>query len=167
MDEKLGRNVVYVGSFNPVHVGHIQTMKYGLERFEYLNMFVRYNEGVDLTDWETKRSFFEHISKDLGGEGRVRIFREESEEKGKSYGIELFYDFIRKTSEVIGEKVDAFLFGEDYEAIRPQLEKEFPDIQFIIVERLDYSSSAIRDDLEGHKDWLPPYVYEALKEVRK
>ncbi|MBE5906892.1 MAG: hypothetical protein E7277_08955 [Lachnospiraceae bacterium] len=167
MAEKKGRNAVYVGSFNPIHVGHIETMKYGLEHFEYLNMFVRYNDGVDLTDWDTKQMFFEMVAKDLGATDRVRIFKEESEEKGKSYAIELFYDFIRKTEQVIGEKVDGFLFGSDYEKILPLLQKEFPDMQFIILDRSEgYSSTAIREDLEGHKDWLPPYVYETLKKLQ-
>ena len=164
MEERLGRNVVYVGSFNPVHIGHIIMMKYGLAHFDYLNMFVRYNDGVDLTDWETKQGFFEKIGDDLGARDRIRIYKEVSEEKGKSYGLELFFDFIRKTEKVIGEEVDGFLFGADYEKILPELEKEFPNIKFIILSRDEgYSSSAIREDLEGHKDWLPPYVYETLK----
>lgn len=50
MSEHVGGNGVYVGSFNPPHEGHIQGMRDALEVFDTLHVFVRYNEGVDLTD---------------------------------------------------------------------------------------------------------------------
>ena len=163
MTEKLGKNVVYVGSFNPVHIGHIKVMEYGLEKFDYLKVFVRYNEGFELTDWETKKGFFEQIAKDLGAEDRVAIYKEVTDEKGKKYNINQFFDFIREAEIVVGEKIDGFLFGNDYENIRLDLEREFPDTQFIIVSRDGgINSSKIRGNLEEYKDWLKPYVYEEL-----
>ena len=162
MAKKLGKNAVYVGSFNPLHVGHVDAIKSGLEQFDFVHVFVRYNEGVDLTDWETKAAWFKKLSDEL--DGRVKYYKEVSEEKGKSYGINLFFDFIRKTEVVIGEPVHGFLFGDDYMKIKGELEAEFPDKAFVIGKRDGYNSSAIRADLEGHKDWLPDYVYESLKE---
>lgn len=167
MADRLGRNCVIVGSFNPIHVGHIDMINQAFEHFDIVNIFVRYNDGVDLTDWDTKKRWFERISEEMY-DGKVRVFKEVSEEKGKSYGIQLFYDFIRKTDTIVGETVDGFLFGDDYLKIIPLLQKEFPEKHFVIHSRDEgHSSTAIREDLEGHKDWLLPYVYEDLKKVIK
>ena len=133
-----------------------------------MNVFVRYTEGMDLTDWETKEGLFKRMTAELGAEDRIRIFKEEFEGKEKSYGIELFFDFIRRTEKVIGEPVDGLLLGSDYEKIKPELEEEFPNMKFIITQRRGgVNSTAIRKDLEGHREWLPTYVYEALKNLKK
>jgi cytidyltransferase-like protein len=162
MAQYLGKNCVYVGSFNPIHIGHINAIKNILEKFEYALIFVRYNEGVDLTDWDTKKMWFDKLNEELGG--RLKIYKEVSEEKGKQYGLQLFFDFIRKTEQVAGEEVQGFYFGDDYQKILSDLEAEFPEKKFIIGARDGYSSTAIREDLEGHKDWLPEYVYYSVKE---
>lgn len=162
MAEKLGRNCVYVGSFNPIHIGHVQGIDEILESFDYANIFVRYTEGMDLVDWETKSMWFENISRER--DGRVRFFKEVHEEKEKNYDMELFYTFIRKTEDVVGESIDGFYFGEDYRKMIPMLEAQFPDKIFIIGNRPGFNSTAIRNDIEGHKDWLPPFVYESIKD---
>ena len=167
MSEHVGGNGVYVGSFNPPHRGHIQAMRDALEVFDTLHMFVRYNEGVDLTDWETKRGWFDRIGEELGG--RIVVHKKVNEEiKGKSYTINDFFEFMRDTERVIGAPVAGFVFGEDYADLMPTFEREFPHATFFIPKRpVDangepYSSTAIRDDLEGHRHWLPGYVYETL-----
>ena len=166
---RVGGNGVYVGSFNPPHLGHVQAMREALEVFDVLHLFVRYNEGVDLVDWDTKRGWFERIDEEL--DGRLRIHKMVNEKvKGKSYTLDEFFDFMRDTERVIGEPVAGFVFGPDYKRLLPAFKREFPTMHFDIGARPidpatgeEYSSTALRDDLEGHRDWLAPYVYESLR----
>ena len=167
MSEHVGGNGVYVGSFNPPHAGHTLTMREALEVFDALHVFVRYNEGVDLVDWDTKRGWFERMAEEL--DGRVVVHKMVNEEvKGKSYTIDDFFVFMRDTERTIGEPVAGFVFGDDYARLLPTFEREFPGMVFHIgVRPVDasgepYSSTAIRSDLEGHRHWLAPYVYETL-----
>ena len=45
-----------------------------------------------------------------------------------------------------------------------ELIRLFPEKEFHIGDRGGgYNSTALRSDLEGHRDWLPAYVYESLK----
>lgn len=169
MSNHVGGNGVYVGSFNPPHAGHILVMRDALGVFDVLHVFVRYNEGVDLVDWDTKRSWFERIAKDL--DGRIVVHKMVNEEvKGKSYTLEEFFDFMRNTERVIGEPVAGFVFGDDYTELLPVFAREFPGMVFHLGTRpIDangepYSSTAVRNDLEGHKQWLEPYVYDDLRE---
>lgn len=169
MGDHVGGNGVFVGSFNPPHKGHIRTMREALEAFDVLHVFVRYNEGVDLVDWDTKRIWFERMAESL--DGRIATHKMVNEEvKGKSYTLEDFFEFMRDTERIIGEPVAGFVFGNDYTELLPAFAREFPHAFFLIAKRSvdangeEYSSTAIRNDLEGHRQWLEPYVYEDLCE---
>lgn len=177
MSEYYGGNGVYVGSFNPPHAGHIETMKKALETFDTLHMFVRYNQGVDLVDWETKSAWFDRINEELGG--RLVIHRMINEAvKGKSYTTEEFYAFIGETVQIIESsggaenKVTGFVFGKEYEKIIPEIGKRYPDLHFLIVDlkmdgEVKISSTAVREDLEAYKKWIPDYVYASLVKRRE
>ena len=167
MSKHLGRNAIYAGSFNPVHIGHIKAMEYMLERFDYLHVFVRYTEGVELTDWKTKEGFFRQIVKDMNMENRIHIYKVVPEAKGKTYSVRNFFDFMKEAEKIIGETADGYFFGEEYATLKSEFEKEFPDKLFLFYPRFgDYNSTAIREDIESHKDWLKPYVYEVLRKIK-
>lgn len=166
MSTHVGGIGIFPGSFNPPHMGHMLTIRLALECFDVLHMFVRYNEGVDLVDWETKRGWFERINEEMGG--RLVIHKMENPSvRGKTYTMEDFFEFIRNTVRSVGEPVSGLVFGDDYEDKLPLFRKEFPQMYFfkgprqaVGTERV--SSTLIREDLEGHKDLLPVYIYETL-----
>ena len=86
--------------------------------------------------------------------------------------MEDFFDFIRSAVRSVGEPVSGFVFGDDYEKLIPVFQKEFPGMYFFKGEQTKegqerISSTAIREDLEGHRSWLPEYVYETLHRMRE
>ena len=171
MSTYIGGKGIFPGSFNPPHFAHMRTIRQALECFDVLHMFVRYNEGVDLVDWETKRGWFDRINEEM--DHRLVIHKMENQAvRGKSYTMEDFYEFIRDTIREVGEPVAGFVFGDDYKNLIPLFRQEFPQLYFFkgpppADGEVRLSSSAIREDLEGHKNWLPAYVYETLYERRE
>ena len=171
MSTHIGGIGVFPGSFNPPHIGHIKTIRLALECFDILHIFVRYNEGVDLVDWDTKRLWFDRINEEVGG--HLVIHKMENKAiTGKSYTMEDYFDFMRSVVQSVGEPVSGFVFGDDYENLLPEFRKEFPRMFFFKGERpsdgeLRLSSTDIRKDLEGHRSWLPEYVYETLHQMRE
>jgi uncharacterized protein (TIGR02172 family) len=169
MGTHVGGIGIFPGSFNPPHTDHLRTIRLALGCFDVLHMFVRYKEGTDLVDWETKRGWFDRINEEM--DGRLVIHKMENQAvTGKTYTMEDFFTFIRNTVRSVGGPVRGFVFGDDYKNVLPAFQKEFPQMFFfkgsppaIGSERI--SSTAIRQDLEGHKDWLPAYVYETLKQL--
>ena len=171
MSTHIGGNGIYPGSFNPPHIGHIRTIRMALECFDVLHLFVRYNEGVDLVDWDTKKGWFERINEEVGG--HLVIHRMENRAvTGKTYTTEDFFEFIRNTIRSVGEPVAGFVFGDDYGKLMPVFQKEFPEMYFFRGELAvsggeKVSSTAIREDPERTRKWLPPYVYETLHRLRE
>ena len=171
MSEYIGGNGIYPGSFNPPHVGHIEMIEEALAYFDTLHVFVRYNEGVDLVDWDTKRRWFERINEETGG--RLVIHKMENRAvTGKTYTLEDFFDFIRDAVHSVGGPVSGVALGDDYREIVPLLQKEFPKMFFLIGERpvkngVMRSSSLIREDPEAHREWLPAFVYKTLRRMRE
>ncbi len=169
MSTHVGGIGIYPGSFNPPHTGHLLTIRQALECFDVLHMFVRYNEGTDLVDWETKCGWFRRINEEMGG--RLVIHKMANQAlKGKTYTMEDFFTFMRNTMSSVGGPVRGFVFGDDYKKMLPAFQKEFPQMFFFegtrpVIGTELTSSSAIREDLEGHKEWLPSYVYETLRDL--
>ena len=161
---KMEKIAVYMGSFNPPHLGHIKVMDRMLELHDKIHVFVRYNEGVDLADAETKKGWFDTLSAERDGRVIVHIFRTD-DMKGKTYTGNIFGHFLKYFEELLGSKIDEVWCGEDAAQLIEECREKFPETNFVINQRYTgecYNSTAIRNDLEGHKTWVPEYVYESL-----
>ena len=129
MNTHVGGIGIFPGSFNPPHTGHLLTIRLALECFDVLHMFVRYNEGAELVDWETKRGWFDRINEEM--DGRLVIHKMENQAlSGKTYTMEDFFTFIRNTVRSVGGPVRGFVFGDDYKNVLPVFQKEFPQMVF-------------------------------------
>ena len=161
------RTVVFMGSFNPVHKGHLITIDQILEKHARFHLFVRYNDGVDLTSWEVKKSWFDQINAERGN--RIILHKLSTDAmKGKQYNAGIFSAFIRLFEDELGMPIDEVWAGDDAAPLVEASKKDFPNIDFVLPKRYgNYNSTAIREDLERHRDWLPAFVYRDLKALKE
>ena len=163
MSEKV---VVSMGSFNPPHKGHFEMFDEILKVNEKFHLFVRYNEGVDLTSREVKEKWFERISAEYDNRIIIHVFTME-DMKGKDYNPHILAGAIHYFESLLGEPIDEVWTGEDAAPLLEGMDKEFPDMTFVVTKRCGITSTAIRNDIAGHKDCMPVYVYEDLMRITR
>ena len=163
MNEKV---VVSMGSFNPPHKGHFEMFDMILEVNESFHLFVRYNQGIDLTSREVKEKWFERISAEYDNRIIIHVFTME-DMKGKDYNPHILANAIHFFESVLGEPIDEVWTGEDAVPLFEGMDKEFPNTKFVPTKRCGITSTAIRKDIAGHKDCMPDYVYEDLMRITK
>ena len=153
----------YSGSFNPLHFDHVDAIReifsFGYDR---VHVFVRDDPRSDIVPWTVKEEWFRKLNEEF--EGKLLIYRMPSAVAGKNYDTRMFINMILDEDRLAGEKIRGFYFGCDHEKLVKELVPFFPDRKFHIGNRgRGYSSSEIRADIEGHKDWMPEYVYVTIQ----
>ena len=161
-ERRKGKSASLSGSFNPLHFDHIgainELFALGYDR---VHLFVRDNPAEDIVPWEVKQGWFEKLVESYGG--RVIFHRMPSVVRGKKYSSDIFVDMVKREDLMAGEDIHGFYFSCDHSSLVQDLIPRFPDKEFHIGNRGNgYSSTAIREDPEGHKNWMPDYVYESL-----
>lgn len=163
---KMEKTVVSMGSFNPLTYGHLHLFDLILEVNPCFHLFVRYNEGVDLTDWETKKGWFDRVNEIY--DNRIILHKLTTDQmKGKQYDADIFTNFIHIFEDELGTSIDEVWVGEDATELIEKSRSNFPNIKFVITRRDEINSTAVRNDLEGHKDWIPSFVYADLKDRKE
>ena len=162
--KNMEKTTVYMGSFNPLHIGHVAVIDRMLESNDRIHLFVRYNDGVDLTDEKTKKGWFDTLNAQRGGRILTHFFHTD-QMKGKTYDGNIFAHFLNFFMETLGTNIDEVWCGHDAVPLIESCAAQFPNTDFVIIRREEigeYNSTAIRNDLEGHRDWVPDYVYATL-----
>lgn len=155
------KNGLLFGSFNPLHLSHIELLSKSLETFEIMHVFARYTDGVDMVDWDTKLKWLETVNESLGN--RLKIYKFELAMKDKQYAKLDMAKVFLECQEKAGVFIDGLICGEDMQYMVNTLKEALPDRQFIVIPRDSRSSSSVRDNLEEMKDEIPEYVYKDLK----
>lgn len=159
------KNGVFYGTFNPLHISHVDLIKKGLEHFDVLHIFIRRTKS-DVVDFETKKSWLETLDKQLGG--KLRIYPLEFPEGSvKEDGIFDLVKIFAHTEKQAGVHIDGMISGGDKDIWLTALIPAFPDREFIVIPRSSVRSHSIRDNLEELKNDVPDFVYETLKAGKK
>ena len=156
-------NGLLFGSFNPLHLSHIELMKKALESFATLHVFVRCTEGVDLVDWETKKSWLERVNEEL--DGRLKIYKMDLSLKDKSYDKLDMVGIFLEAEKQAGVHIDGLICGEDMQYMVDTFIEKLPDRTFIVIKRDGRSSTNIRSDINAMTNEIPDYVLEDVKGV--
>ena len=87
--------------------------------------------------------------------------------KGKDYNPHILAGAVHYFESVLGEAIDEVWTGEDAAPLLEGMDNEFPNTKFVITKRCGITSTAIRNDVVGHKDCMPYYVYEDLIRITR
>ncbi|ADL35726.1 nicotinamide-nucleotide adenylyltransferase NadR [Butyrivibrio proteoclasticus B316] len=146
---------MYGGTFNPMHNGHLECIIKAACMCEKLYIVLSIGNNRDEVDYRVRYRWLYQATKHIGN---VEIFTISDDcETKQEYTLEASKADSEYVKKHIGEPIDVVFCGSDYDA-DSFWNVNYPDSEFYVFERNDISSTAIREDLYGHWDWLPTFV---------
>lgn len=146
---------MYGGTFNPMHNGHLECIIKAACMCEKLYIVLSIGNNRDEVDYRVRYRWLYQATKHIGN---VEIFTISDDcESKQEYTLEVSKADSEYVKKHIGEPIDVVFCGSDYDA-DSFWNVNYPDSEFYVFERNDISSTAIREDLYGHWDWLPTFV---------
>ena len=146
---------MYGGCFNPLHLCHLECIirAAGLCRELYIVISWRNHESdVPL---RVKIRWIHTLTRHLGN---VKIIPLEDRLTCKEdYTEDLWTEDARKVRERIGKSPDVVFCGSDYDETSIW-NTCYEESAFVVFPRNSYNSTAIRNDVYGHWDWMPQPV---------
>lgn len=146
---------MYGGSFNPLHLGHVDCIYRAACQCERLYLVLSVGKERQEIEPRVRYRWLYQLTKHLGN---VKIlFLEDGAPTKADYGPELWKADAEKLKARIGEKLDAVFCGSDY-GPESFWNVCYPESEFVVFPRNEMSSTELRRDLYGHWDWLPNVV---------
>ena len=146
---------MYGGSFNPLHLGHLECIIKAAGLCEELYIVISYRDDDSDVPLRVKIRWVYQLTKHLGN---VKILSLKDRVKNKKdYGEDLWEDDCTQVKNAVGKKIDVVFSGSDYDE-NSFWNKCYKDSDYIIFPRNVYNSTDIRKDLYGHWDWMPQVV---------
>jgi HTH-type transcriptional repressor of NAD biosynthesis genes len=146
---------MYGGSFNPLHMGHVDCIIRAANMCEKLYIVLSVGCKRNEIDMRVRYRWLYQITKHIGN---VEIFTIEDNDATKAdYGVNSWKKDAEYVKSYIKDKIDVVFCGSDYD------ENSFwnvcyPESELHIFERNDISSTEIRKNPYKCWDWLPNIV---------
>ena len=146
---------LYGGSFNPLHMGHVDCIIQAANMCEKLFLVLSIGLERKEIDSRVRYRWLYQLTKHIGN---VKILMLEDTAATKAdYTRAYWMADADRVKHQIGEKIDVVFCGSDYE------EDSFwnicyPESELHIFARNEISSSKIREDIYAHWEWLPNIV---------
>lgn len=174
---------VYVGSFNPVHIGHINNIKYLLDNYlnkVYVVPTMNYWNKNDLIDIKYRIEMLKYYENDNiiidSSNNNLEYTYQVLDYYSKIYNIEDIYLIIgadniidfnkwKNIEELL--KYNVIVLGRNNIDIKYYINKyRFNENKFKIVKfnNIDISSTTIRNDVDNNKEYLGSKVYNYIKD---
>ena len=146
---------MYGGSFNPLHLGHVDCIIQAANRCEKLYLVLSVGKNRNEIDYRVRYRWLYQLTKHIGNVHILVI--EDSAETKQEYTTDYWQKDADWIKEQIGEKIDVVFCGSDYD------ENSFwnvcyPESELCIFTRNEISSTEIRKNPYQNWDWLPNIV---------
>lgn len=146
---------LYGGSFNPLHLGHLECIIRAAGLCEELFIVISYRGDDTDIPLRVKIRWVYQLTKHLGN---VRILSLKDKVKNKKdYGEHLWKGDSLEVKAAVGKKIDVVFSGSDY-GQDSFWKKCYEDSDYIIYPRNEYNSTDIKKDIYGHWEWMPQVV---------
>lgn len=145
MKYKIG---MYGGSFNPLHLGHVNSILTAASLCEHLYLVLSVENDPNEIDYRIRFKWLKNLTEDMDNVTVITIF-----DDNEKYDWEAGRDQIVKA---IGRCPDVVFCGSDYKGknVWERLYKE-ADIYYIERSKVDISSTKLREDLYGNFEYIP------------
>lgn len=151
------------GSYNPIHNGHVNSMKYALTLCEELHIVIGDVPNLDIASASTKVVWLQEILKEYKDRIYYHILKDHRTSKSE-YTISRWLEDSRTIKESIGKHIDIVFCGADYDYEGNPYSICYPEQEIIYLKRSDgINSTEFRENPELHKDWVPDIVYQYCK----
>lgn len=147
---------MYGGSFDPLHIKHVNCIIQAATLCKELYIVITHAPKYENIDIKVKYRWVYQVTKHLPNI-KILILEDNTESKA-AYSEDYWYDDCNKVKEMIGKPIDVVFCGSDYDE-NSFWNKGYPESEFFVFKRdAQISSTAIRNDIYGHFDWLPSVV---------
>lgn len=174
---------VYVGSFNPVHIGHINNIKYLLDNYlnkVYVVPTMNYWNKNDLIDIKYRIEMLKYYESDNiiidSSNNNLEYTYQVLDYYSKIYNIEDIYLIIgadniidfnkwKNIEELL--KYNVIVLGRNNIDIKYYINKyrlNENKFKIVIFNNIDISSTTIRNDIDNNKEYLGSKVYKYIKD---
>ena len=146
---------MYGGCFNPLHLGHLECIIRAAGLCRELYIVISYREHRSDIPLRVKIRWLYTLTKHIGNVHFIPL--PDQVTRKEDYTEDLWLDDARKVRAEIGKPLNVVFCGSDYD------ENSFwhvcyPEAELMVFPRSRYSSTAIRNDIYGHWDWMPRVV---------
>ncbi|MBR4514250.1 MAG: AAA family ATPase [Lachnospiraceae bacterium] len=146
---------MYGGSFNPLHLGHLECIIKAAGLCEELYIVIAYRENETDVPVRVKIRWIYQLTKHIGNV-KLICLKDRALEK-KDYTEELWGEDCKEVKARIGKPIDVVFCGSDYDK-DSFWNKCYEEADFVVFPRNEYNSTDIRNDVFGHWDWMPQVV---------
>lgn len=146
---------MYGGSFNPLHMGHVDCIIKAANQCRKLYIVLSIGREREEIDYRIRYRWLYTVTRHIGNVKIITI--EDSAKTKQDYTKEYWADDAKLIKKSIGKKIDVVFCGSDYDN-KSFWNVCYPESELKIFERDGISSTEIRKNPYKHWNWLPNAV---------
>lgn len=145
---------MYGGSFDPIHMGHVNQIVKASSSCKELHIVLSYSKSRDKLDYKQRFQWLVEVTKDLENVSLHVI--EDSQESKETYDWEYGANEIRKA---VGKRINVVFCGSDYKGTN-KFEQLYKESKVVYMDRgiVDISSTQIRNNPYKYWEYIPNIV---------
>lgn len=146
---------MYGGSFNPLHLGHVDCIIQAANMCRELYIVLSVGHNRQEIDARVRYRWLYQLTKHIGNVTIIML--EDSAETKEAYTEEYWQGDAEKVKAQVGKPIDVVFCGSDYDE-NSFWNKCYPESELFIFKRNEISSTELRKAPYKHFDWLPNVV---------